>query len=156
MIVSFLRHAEAEPDAGRDFDRKLTVKGLEQAEKVGKFLVRYGLIPDRILTSPVVRARQTARLVARQLGDPVLTEEPWLACGMAPATCLTELATHSSDSHLMLVGHEPDFSDTIAHLLGLTNADALHIRKASLTTLDLPELRAGAGRLEYLVPARLM
>jgi len=156
MVVYFLRHAEAEPDAGSDFERKLTVKGLEQAEKVGKFLVRYGLIPDLIITSPVVRAKQTARVVAQRLGDAEVLGEHWLACGMTPMRCLEQLTAHQELKSVLLVGHEPDFSDTIAAFLGLPDADAIKVRKASLTAVDLPVLQAGAGQLQFSVPPRLM
>lgn len=156
MVVYFLRHADAEPDASRDFDRKLTSKGLEQAEKAGKFLVRYGLAPEVILTSPVVRAKQTAKIVAQRLGDAALVEQPWIACGMTPETCLRELGAYQNKESVMIVGHEPDFSETIAALAGLPNPGNLNIRKASLTAVDLPSLEAGAGQIEFLVPVRLM
>lgn len=156
MVVYFLRHAEAEPDAENDFERKLTPKGLEQAEKVGKFLVRYGLIPELIITSPVVRARQTARVVARRLGDADVLGDHWLACGMTPERCLQELTAHQHLQSVLLVGHEPDFSATISHFLGLPDAEAIKVRKASLTAVDLPELLAGAGQLQFSVPSRLM
>ncbi len=51
MVLFFLRHAEAERDAETDFARKLTSKGVDQAEKAGKFLLRLGIVPDVILTS---------------------------------------------------------------------------------------------------------
>lgn len=155
MVAYFLRHAEAEADADSDFDRKLTAKGLEQAEKAGKFCARYGLKPGLILTSPVVRARQTARIVAEKLGAD-LVEERWLACGMAPETCLRELKAHARQDSVLLVGHEPDFGEAIAALLGLPDPGALKVRKASLTALDLPVLEFGRGQLQFLVPARLM
>lgn len=156
MIVYFLRHAEADPDAGSDFERKLTPKGLEQADKAGKFLVRYGLQPEAIVSSPVIRARQTAEAAAKKLGHASVVIGSWLACGMTPATCLAELSAHAGSHSVMLVGHEPDFSDTIATMLGVTNPDALNIRKASLTAIELSGFHAGAGQLHFLVPARLM
>ena len=156
MIVYFLRHAEAEPDARRDFDRELTVKGLEQAEKAGKFFARNGLLPDLIITSPVVRARQTARIVAQRLGDIDLVEEPWLACGMRPETCLRELGNYANKPAVLVVGHEPDFSQAIASLIGLHDPGNLHVRKASLTAISMPTIAPGAATMEFLVPARLM
>jgi phosphohistidine phosphatase len=156
MLLTFLRHAEAEPAVTADFGRKLTTKGLEQAAKVGKFCVRCGLVPDVILSSPVTRAVETARLVAERLDDRELLVEPWLACGMTPETCLESLAGFAKFDHVMLVGHEPDFGEAIAACLGLPDAGALHVRKASLTAVEMPRLRAGAGRLEFSVAARLM
>lgn len=156
MIVYFLRHAEAEDCADSDFERRLTTKGLDQAEKVGKFCVRLGLIPDVILSSPVVRARQTAESVARRLGNPPVQIERWIACGMAASTCLGELRAYEAFSSIFVVGHEPDFSETISVMIGLPQSDSLHIRKASLTAIDLRSFQPGAGRMEFFVPVRLM
>lgn len=155
MLLYFLRHAEAEAEAEvtTDFDRRLTPKGLEQAEKVGKFCVRFGLIPDVILSSPVVRAEQTARAVSGRLDGREIVLERWIACGMAPAACLDGLGAYAKFEHVMIVGHEPDFSETISELTG---GSAVNVRKASLTAVAMPRLRAGAGRLEFSVPVRLM
>jgi len=139
-----------------DFKRKLTPKGLEQADKVGKFLVRNGLLPEAIVTSPVVRARQTAKAVAKKLGSAGLVEGGWLACGMTPETCFEELQAYAKMTSVMLVGHEPDFGDTIASLVGMADSGAVTIRKASLTAIDVQGLRPGGGQLQLLVPVRLM
>ncbi len=156
MLLYFLRHAEAEAEVTTDFDRKLTPKGLEQADKVGKFCARFGLIPDVILTSPVVRAEQTARAVSKRLDDRELVVERWLACGMSPEICLESLQACAKFDHVMLVGHEPDFSGAISACLGLPEPDNFNIRKASLTAIAMPRLRAGTGRLEFTIPVRLM
>lgn len=155
MILYFLRHAEAEDQADTDFSRRLTSKGLEQAAKVGKFCLRFGLLPDVILTSPVVRARQTADIVAEALSIDLVVED-WLKSGMSAEACLRGLASHASRDSLLLVGHEPDFSETIAALIGLSKVASLKIRKASLTAVDLPENVTGTGQLQFLIPARLM
>ncbi|MGH8048037.1 MAG: SixA phosphatase family protein [Chthoniobacterales bacterium] len=156
MLLYFLRHAEAEDEVTSDFDRKLTPKGLEQADKVAKFCVRFGLIPDIILSSPVIRAEQTAQAVSRRLDGRELVIERWIACGMTPETCIESLGAYAKFEHVMIVGHEPDFGETIAALVGMPDSSHLHIRKASLTVVDMPRLRAGAGRLEFSVPVRLM
>jgi len=155
MVVYFLRHAEAEPDHGSDFERVLTAKGLEQAAKVGKFLLRVGIAPDLIITSPVVRARQTAGIVAKAL-DVDLVEEKWLACGMDAGTCRQQISVHAKRDAILLVGHEPDFSEAIASLLGIADPDAINIRKSSLTAVDLGGGDGASGQLQFLVPARLM
>ncbi len=67
MLLYLLRHAEAEPYRADDFSRKLTDKGERQARLVGAFLDEKGLKPDLILSSPVLRARQTAIIVAEEL-----------------------------------------------------------------------------------------
>ncbi len=156
MVVYFLRHADAEPDVAPDFNRRLTPKGLEQAEKVGKFLARFGLLPDVIISSPVVRAWQTARIVAQKLGEAEVNEGRWLACGMDPESCLEQLRPYIKNASILLVGHEPDFGEAIASLIGLPDPSGLKIRKASLTAVDLPQIAVGRGELQFSVPVRLM
>jgi phosphohistidine phosphatase len=156
MVAYFLRHADAEPRIVSDHERKLTPKGLEQAEKAGKFLARCGLLPEIILTSPVVRALQTAKIVSEKLGETELSEVDWLACGMTAETCLIELKACQGKASVLLVGHEPDFSETISTMLGLKDPAAIKVRKASLTGVELLDFQAGQGQLHLLVPARLM
>lgn len=156
MMIYFLRHAEAEDAARSDFDRKLTPKGLEQADKVGKFCARNGLIPELILTSPVVRAEQTATIVAKRLGADVPTIERWIACGMAPETFFAEMVAYKSFGSVMLVGHEPDFSSVIGSALGLQDASEIRVRKASLTLVELRALSPGRAALHFSIPVRLM
>lgn len=156
MVAYFLRHADAEPRTTGDHERKLTPKGLEQAEKVGKFLVRCGLLPEIILTSPLVRARQTAKIVGEKLGEAEVTQVDWLACGMTAETCLMELEARQGAPSVLLVGHEPDFSETIAAMLGIEDSAAIKVRKAALTGIELLNFQPGQGELHFLVPVRLM
>ncbi len=156
MVVYFLRHADAEPDVAPDFNRQLTPKGLEQAEKVGKFLLRYGLLPEVIISSPVIRAHQTAKIVAQKLGNAAIVEGRWLACGMTPDTCLRELAAFEEKSSVLLVGHEPDFGEVISALIGLHDSNGIKVRKASLTAVDVLRIAPGHGELQFSVPVRLM
>ena len=69
MQLFLLRHAEAEPEAATDEMRALTAKGSKQAESVGKFCLKHGFVPEIILTSPLTRAEETARLVAGELNS---------------------------------------------------------------------------------------
>ena len=155
MTIGFLRHAEAEDVAASDFGRRLTTKGLEQAAKVGKFCMRNGFVPDLIITSPVVRARQTAEIVA-ETTECELVEGSWLACGMEAADCFKEIAALSQKNFVILVGHEPDFSEVIGCLIGLIDPSCLKIRKASLTVVDIAATEQGCGQLQFMIPARLM
>ena len=82
--------------------------------------------------------------------------EDWLACGMEPEMLYKKLSTHSEHETVFLVGHEPDFSSAISSLLGVSDPSAILIRKASFTAVDAPWLEAGAGRLQFSIPARLM
>ncbi len=75
---------------------------------------------------------------------------------MTPATALEELKAYRSRPSVLLAGHEPDLSALIAHLMGVPSPSLLHIRKASLTGLEVEVLRAGAGRLEFSIPCKMM
>ena len=155
MTIYFLRHADAENMAASDFERNLTPKGLEQAAKVGRFCKAHGLVPDRILTSPLNRARQTAEIVAKALGaEPVVQD--WLACGMRLETLLKELSAQGKVESLLVVGHEPDFSSVISELIGASEGYGVLVTKASLTAVELPWMEAGSGQLQFSIPVRLM
>lgn len=155
MLLTFLRHAEAESHAKSDFDRELTAKGREQAGRVAGFLHATHLVPSLILASPLARARQTGQILAHRLKTP-LQEAPWLAAGMQPETCLQEVQQQAGNDHVLLVAHEPDLSEVIGHILGVADPSVLKIRKASLTGVELADFHAGCGLLHFFVPVRLM
>ncbi len=155
MLLYLLRHANADTVAASDEERALTEKGQAQARKVARFCAERELRPDLILTSPLLRTRQTAAPIGERLGLEVFVT-PWLASGMTPEDAVAGLREHGEFFGVMLVGHEPDFSLLIAHLLGLPNHVQILVRKASLTLLELRTPRAGAGTLHFSLPCRLM
>src|SRR5688572_30548172 len=118
MELFLLRHADADTPASSDSARRLSEKGIEQANKVARFCEAHQLAPELILTSPVRRAHETAQIVAGHLRTELIVAQ-WLACGMRPETALAELQGHDRFSSVMIVGHEPDFSGLAAHLLGI-------------------------------------
>lgn len=156
MLLYLLRHAEAEPHRPDDFSRSLTENGEKQSRKVGKLMADRGMTPDVILASPVLRATQTATIVARELGSASPTEVPWLACGMNPERALAELAGYAKLDSVMIVGHKPDFSALVAHLLDLGSAASVTISKASLTGIEMSRPVPGSGVLKFLIPAKLL
>lgn len=157
MLLYLLRHAEAEALAESDRLRQLTSKGEQQAAKVGKFCIKHGIGPSIILTSPVVRARQTADRVAGSLTGAELIEVPWAACGMDAFIAMEELAAYRHFPAVMLVGHQPDLGSLAAVLLGMEKVQNLRVRKALLASIDTAGgLKAGAGTLQFFLPVRLM
>lgn len=155
MLLYLLRHAEAESIATSDAERCLTPKGRGQAGRVGKFCREHSIRPDVILSSPVVRALETARIVSGALGCELL-EVPWAACGMDPESAMDELRTCGKFPSVMLVGHQPDLGCLCAALLGAGDA-ALHVRKALLMAVEVRgEPDAGSGALEFFIPVKLM
>ena len=104
MQLVLVRHAEAAPGEPDD-ERRLTAEGREQARSLGRRLAADGVHPDALLTSPLRRARETARLLGDALGvDPEI--EPALAPG-ANATGLRDAATGRGDV-VVAVAHQPD------------------------------------------------
>ena len=157
MLLYLLRHADAEILAASDHARRLTPKGEEQAQRVGKFCLREELEPSVILSSPVTRALQTAKLVARSLPDAEIIEVPWAACGMDSFVALRELEAYAKFSSVMLVGHQPDLGAMLCVLLGMTNVQSLRVRKALLSGVDVSRgLSPGQGVLEFFLPSRMM
>ncbi len=157
MLLYLLRHAEAEVSAGADRDRRLTEKGRDQAVRAGEFCRRRGIVPGVILTSPVRRALETARLVAKCLPAAELIEVPWASCGMDPAAAIAELGAFAKFSSVMLVGHQPDLGELQAELLGLPRPQGLRVRKCLLAGIDAGDnIGAGRGSLQFFVPVKLM
>jgi phosphohistidine phosphatase len=155
MQLFLLRHAEAESSAASDEARALTSKGTKQAETIGKFCLEHDVVPEMILSSPLTRAEETARLVARELDLPQLVQiEGFLRAGMTPDRALFGLREkYSEKERLMLVGHEPDFSRLAGVLIG-GRGQSVHFRKAALMGLTLTELKPGAGTIEFLLPVK--
>lgn len=155
MLLYLLRHADAETPAPPDDDRVLSEKGHVQARKVAAFCQAHDIKLSLLLSSPLHRAHQTAHPVSETLGVELVIA-PWLASGMHPETALEELRAIRVAGSVMIVGHEPDFSQLAAHLLGLPTNHAIHLRKASLTLLELDVFRAGAAALQFSLPCKLM
>jgi phosphohistidine phosphatase len=155
VLLYLLRHADAETVAASDDARPLSERGIDQAKKVARFCEAHDMQLSLILTSPLRRAHETAKPMAAALRAELMIV-PWLASGMHPEAALEELRAYRSQTSLMLVGHEPDFSQLAAHLLGLPTNNAIHVRKASLTLLELDVFRAGAATLQFSLPCKLM
>ena len=113
-----LRHGEAVPHESKpDAERELTPRGERQAVAAGEGLARLGIEFDACYTSPKVRARDTARLACRALNiEP--QEEDVLGDGFDRAEALELLYRHGTDSRVLVVGHDPSFSQVVHDLTG--------------------------------------
>lgn len=155
MLLYLLRHANADTVAARDSERALSEKGVQQAQKIARFCEAKELEPQVIISSPYLRAQQTAAAVAKHLKLELLIE-PWLASGMQPESAAEELRLRRDVERLMIVGHEPDLSGLISHLLGMPDEGNIEIRKGSLTALEIFSFRPCGARLLFSLPCRLM
>ena len=155
MELMLIRHGKAEDVHGQgDYFRELTAKGQVQSRNVARLLLGMRRLPGLVLTSPLVRARQTADGICREAGLDLPLVVPWLACGMRADDALGELTGYCKFDRVALVGHEPDFSMLVECLLGAAGG-TVEFRKAALACLwvDPP---ARLGRLQFLVPPKVL
>jgi phosphohistidine phosphatase len=149
MNLFLLRHANADwPDWRKpDDERPLTKRGKKESRQMARFLERTKTSIDLIVTSPLPRAAQTAKIVAHKLKTK-LREDRKLAPGFG-ATKLKALLKSHRHRNLMIVGHEPDFSGVVRVLTG----GAIKLAKAGIAVVQLeqPTMR---GRLLWLISSR--
>jgi phosphohistidine phosphatase len=107
-----------------------------------------GIGADVVLTSPLIRCRQTAEIVCERLGGEP-REDPRLAPGMSLENLAEALLEHPGAASVLVCGHEPDLSGVVAALTGGGMTD---FRKGSLALLDVAEVRPAGGRLRALYP----
>jgi phosphohistidine phosphatase len=150
-----LRHAHAGDSTtwpGDDDLRPLTEKGRRQAERLGRLLAAAGIAPDAILASPLVRARETAEIVADSLGLSI-TLDMRLGQPLDLAAVERILDDAGDTRRLLLVGHDPDFSEVVSELVGAP----IPMRKGTLARIDVDRpLEPGAGVLRWLLPPDLL
>lgn len=114
----FLRHGEAEPhESGPDDDRALTERGREQSVAAGSALAALEITFQLAFTSPKVRALETAELACDHLGVEPIVHEP-LREGFDADEALALMHAAGEDRRLLVVGHEPDFSQVVHDLTG--------------------------------------
>ena len=149
MKLCFLRHGEADwPDWDKpDDERPLTERGRKEMKRVVKFLQRLKFSADAILTSPLPRASQTAEIVAERLGIELKTETA-LAHGFSVERLRRLLAKAGADC-IMVVGHEPEFSEVIKELTG----GEVKLSKAGVALLEVNR-GCTSGKLLWLFPPK--
>jgi len=113
-----LRHGEAEPhDARPDAERRLTDRGRDQSRAAGRALAALKIEIHLAFTSPKVRARDTALLACEALGVETIDHAP-LSAGFDAADALELMAAAGPDQRVLVVGHDPDFSQVVHDLTG--------------------------------------
>ncbi len=157
MDLYFLRHGLAGDRADwteNDDERPLTKPGKKRMADEAKTMADLGLKLDAILTSPLVRARQTADIVAKHLDmQDAVVEDKRLGPGFDPGKLSEIVREHDSANALMLVGHEPDFSATIGELVGRAN---VVMKKGGLAYIHLSNTSPLEGELVWLVPPKIL
>src|ERR1044071_3826245 len=122
MKLYFVRHTTPTDGAVSDAQHPLTSQGEEEARLVGTALAGMGVRPARILSSPLLRARQTAAILGEQLEFGGATQTLDELLNGASTSSLVRALKLTSDE-IILVGHMPSLADHIAELVGGNSAD---------------------------------
>jgi phosphohistidine phosphatase len=161
MNLYLMRHAiAAEPEENvEDSQRPLTKNGEKKLEKIARNLEKLDLDIDIILTSPYLRARQTADVVADALDmkkKRVVESENLIPLGFAEKL-VEEINAREPAENLLLVGHEPFLSQLVGMLTAGTADLQIDMKKAGLCKLSIEQLSYGrCATLEWLLtPAQL-
>lgn len=155
MELYFVRHGQAEDTQPPDFDdfaRKLTDKGIERMEVAGKALTQMGLKPAVLYTSPRLRARQTADVLATALGVQVTARDE-LNFGFNATLLPPLIAEIGNDQQVIFVGHEPDLSITVAGLIG---GGEIEMKKGGVARVDLVARSPLRGVLFWVLTPRVL
>lgn len=151
MHLYFLRHGHAEPGGLiSDHDRQLTPEGIQRLHVAAKVMRQLNINPAHIFSSPRIRARQTADIIAEATGTPVeIREEVNFDFDLnAVRTLIQDLP---ATDEVMFVGHEPTFSMTVQNLTG---AD-VEMKKGGLARVDLYDPRSPRGMLVWLIAPKV-
>lgn len=153
MLVYFVRHGIAEDGAAMDDDlRALSEEGREKTAEIGRGLRQAGCEPELVATSPLLRAEQTAEILADELrvGHPPVTR-PCLQPGGNFAEFMKWLEELDAGS-VMVVGHMPDIAEFAQRCMTGRILFSMTFKKAAVCCVEFEEEpAAGRGRLEWLM-----
>jgi phosphohistidine phosphatase len=163
MNLYILRHGVAvepgTPGFARDADRILTPEGEGKLRKIAKAMEAMELEFDLILSSPYLRAKQTAQIIAKAFGERRQVE---LTDALIPGGSIRKLFNliHQVDpapSNILLVGHEPSLSDLISLLVSGGHGVPVVMKKGGLCKLSCDKLSAGrCATLQWLLTPKQM
>jgi phosphohistidine phosphatase len=159
MELYLFRHgiAEDRSPTGRDADRRLTEEGRAKLRRVLERAHVAGVDPSLILSSPLKRALETAEIAAHELGyGGRIVRTDALTPDSSPTKVWAEIRTHADESAILLAGHEPLFSHTVAWMLGSTQV-MVEFKKAALVRIDFETIGAEprGGVLQWMLTAKL-
>jgi phosphohistidine phosphatase len=165
MDLLIVRHAiafERNPRRWRDDgERPLSPEGMIRARKAAAGLKHIAERPQRVLSSPLIRARQTAAILAESAGWPKAEECTALAPDAPPEEVFSALATHK-EKVVAIVGHQPSLGRLLAaclapQVLGGVDPRAFEFKKMGVALVSFTKaVRAGGGTLQWFVPPRVL
>lgn len=150
MDITVIRHGSAEDRAATDFERALTVRGRAEAEAAGDRLAGSLTSPDSIVSSPLLRARQSAEIVARRIGfaGPIDLDDA-LVPDAAPEGVRDLVARLGERRHVVLVAHEPILSAACSLLTGLPVPSLRKAEVVSMTGTPAKDGRSGGFAIRF-------
>lgn len=159
LELYLIRHgvaAERGPEYPDDSKRPLTSEGIAKLRKEAKALAALGVDFDHIITSPLVRTRQTADVFAQTMpSHPSVSNSDSLVPGGTPAAVFQELSKHARQPRIALVGHEPDIGELTARLIGTRTP--VEFKKGAICRIDFDVLPPkGQGQLRWFVPPKML
>jgi phosphohistidine phosphatase len=155
MRLYFFRHGIAEDAQAPDFDdfaRRLTEKGIERIQAASLALDRLGVKPVRLYTSPRLRARQTAEILAETLKVKADIREE-VNFGFNPTLIEPMITGLTNDDEVMFVGHEPDLSVTVSRLIG---GGEIEMKKGGVARVDIISHTPLRGTLVWLLTPKVL
>ena len=161
MQLYIVRHGIAidreDPKCPPDPERYLTEEGIEKTKQVAKGVAALGVTADLFLTSPYVRAAQTAQIFASALeyAKPKIRRTDLLLPGAEPSQLFRELAKDKQASTVFLFGHAPQLDDVIATALG-SKKHLTALKKAGVAFVELKRLSPPIGVLVWLATPKLL
>jgi phosphohistidine phosphatase len=157
--IYLIRHGVAEERGEKwpdDSKRPLTDDGMSRLRKSIRGLSRLGVSFDVVLTSSLVRAKQTAEIAAGGVSPrPSIVTVDSLAPDGTFAAVVADLEKHAKKTRIALVGHEPNIGEIAARLIG--SRHAIEFKKGAVCRIDLATLPpSGPGDLRWLLTPRIM
>jgi phosphohistidine phosphatase len=161
MQLYIVRHGIAidreDPKCPSDPERYLTDEGVEKTKQVAKSVAALGTSADLLLSSPYVRAMQTAEIFASELdyAKQKIHRTDLLLPGAEPSLLFRELARDKQASSIFLFGHAPQLDDIIATALG-SKRHVTSLKKASVALIELKRVSPPIGLLVWLATPKLL
>lgn len=150
MRLYFVRHGIAEDLAASDFDRALTKRGRRRVATSARVIKRLGIEPVRIFSSPRLRSRQTAEIIAEALDLPVTISEA-VNFGFDLGDLRRLARNFDADDEVMFVGHNPDMSLLVGELTGVD----VSMKKGGLARIDVVGRTVDEGELVWLIAPKV-
>jgi phosphohistidine phosphatase len=161
MEIYVVRHGIAidreDPKCPPDPERYLTEEGIEKTKRVAAAVAALGASPDLLLSSPYVRAMQTAEIFASALdySKQKIRRTDLLLPGTEPSLLFRELAKDKQTSTLFVFGHAPQLDDIIAAALG-SKHHITSLKKAGVALIELKRVSPPNGQLVWLATPKVL